>query len=269
MRNLRRREIEGQNQSGARSVAAPRDRSQAHSSGMLPPHLEVGAERTSDDVLNGPRPGPADAPASPKTPGVLLEQLERLLRKHPQVAERLHAATAFAAPASLSAKAYRRKVARRSFYVVLTIVVAVLASTVAALHRVEQERVGQERAEQERAERAAARHRWNPVGRAVHSLSPKQKQVLALQAVAIAANLVLAVRGIQIWRQFRRLQIERWIHNIHDNLPWTRRVVRVLDVVSLPVRRATKPFAPLARAGRPRPAPGGLGGAATRAAAAA
>lgn len=87
--------------------------------------------------------------------------------------------------------------------------------------------------------------------------------------MAIAFNIVIAVRGIRVWRNFHRLNVEGWIRNVRrarahtqtlktaprnaafpysptqiaHNLPWTRRVVKVLDVATKPIRLPLKPFA--------------------------
>ena len=58
----------------------------------------------------------------------------------------------------------------------------------------------------------------------------------------MALNIVLAVRGVQIWHLLQRVGFEGWIQTIASQLPWTRRVARVVNVATLPVRQALRPL---------------------------
>lgn len=55
-------------------------------------------------------------------------------------------------------------------------------------------------------------------------------------------NVVLAVRGVQIWHLLQRVGFEGWIHTIASHAPWTRRVARVVNVATMPVRQALRPL---------------------------
>ena len=63
---------------------------------------------------------------------------------------------------------------------------------------------------------------------------------VAVNVGLIVVNVVLAVRGVQIWHLLQRVGFEGWIHTIRTHLPWTRRVSRVFTWVTMPVRRAVR-----------------------------
>ena len=83
--------------------------------------------------------------------------------------------------------------------------------------------------------------------RELEAASLLQSQLAVRTAVAgnfalMALNVVMAVRGVQIWHLLQRVGFEGWIHTIASQLPWTRRVARVFNVATMPVRQALRPL---------------------------
>ncbi|EOD05496.1 hypothetical protein EMIHUDRAFT_199289 [Emiliania huxleyi CCMP1516] len=98
-----------------------------------------------------------------------------------------------------------RPVWRRSFYVVTTL------SLVALSRQVYTER-------RKRLEYETLKARSRTFGQAVRS-------ALTMQTGLIVVNLVLAARGVQIWRLIHNLQVIEWVQRLAPAMPVTTRVV--------------------------------------------
>mmetsp|Transcript_43173 Transcript_43173/g.140021 ORF Transcript_43173/g.140021 Transcript_43173/m.140021 type:complete len:287 (-) Transcript_43173:40-900(-) len=98
-----------------------------------------------------------------------------------------------------------RPVWRRSFYVVTTL------SLVALSRQVYTER-------RKRLEYENLKARSRTFGQAVRS-------ALTMQTGLVVVNLVLAARGVQIWRLIHNLQVIEWVQRLAPAMPVTTRVV--------------------------------------------
>jgi hypothetical protein len=123
-----------------------------------------------------------------------------------------------------------RKVIMRSFYVLISLVVGSLVRRVSQIVTIEEARAENERAANEM--KTATSH--------------LDKVTMAVLALLIAANIVIAVRGLAVWRMLSNLKIEAWVKRIQPHLGTVDGTARTINVITLPVRRvvglATAPF---------------------------
>lgn len=117
-----------------------------------------------------------------------------------------------------------RKYARRIFYVVVAIALLYIGRRLHELQLIERERQSAD---------AAAK---------LHASQLAVRTAAAGNFAVMALNVVLAVRGVQIWHLLQRVGFEGWIHTIATHAPWTRRMARVVNVATMPVRQALRPL---------------------------
>lgn len=117
-----------------------------------------------------------------------------------------------------------KKVWRRSFYVITT------TALVAISGQVYQER--RQRLEYEE-QRERLRNDSLTFGQAVRS-------ALTMQSGLILVNMVLAARGVQIWRLIHNLQLVEWVQRIAPAMPVTQKVLDGVRWATIPVRRALR-----------------------------
>lgn len=172
----------------------------------------------------------------------MLAQMAMFLKRHPSFEAqlnqpRLREQRSRTEPDGGPSRHGWRKVSRRSFYVLVVVALLAVALKLHELTRQEAARV------QADAELARARSRTAVAERALRS-------AVAGNVALMGLNVVLAVRGVQIWHLLQRVGVEGWIHTIAANLPWTRRVARGWQVLTMPVRKSASalrlPFRPIA-----------------------
>lgn len=187
-----------------------------------PPRCLLPAPRAPLRASRAPRPASCAALVAARA-------LRRLGAPSPQRASSL--------PPSSRLSASHVAVSRRSFYVLVVVALLAVALKLHELTRQEAARV------QADAELARARSRTAVAERALRS-------AVAGNVALMGLNVVLAVRGVQIWHLLQRVGVEGWIHTIAANLPWTRRVARGWQVLTMPVRKSASalrlPFRPIA-----------------------
>lgn len=119
-----------------------------------------------------------------------------------------------------------RTVRRRTFYVVIACSVLILASCVRYILDLEAERRLEEQAIRHAFEHSVRRH--------------ADKVAIAVLAGLMAANLILAVRGIAIWNMLSDLKIEAWIQRVAPHMPAAEGTAKTIGFVTLPLRKAVK-----------------------------
>ena len=95
---------------------------------------------------------------------------------------------------------------------------------------------GVETAQQIMKENEQLRSRSEQLVASKHEL----RSAVAGNVLLMALNVVFAVRGVRIWALLQRVGFEGWIHAIRAQLPWTRRVSRVVSWTTLPFRSAVR-----------------------------
>ena len=126
-----------------------------------------------------------------------------------------------------------RPVYRRTFYVL--VVAALLAVTMWVQQVAAQ---GADTARQIGEEQEALRSR----SLELKSSQRQLRNAVAGNALLMGLNVLLAVRGVQIWALLQRVGFDGWVREIAGWSPITRRVGRILNVATLPVRQALRPF---------------------------
>ena len=117
-----------------------------------------------------------------------------------------------------------RKYGRYAFRVLVALMLLLITRRLHQLQLIERER--------QLAEAAANRH----------ATQLAVRTAVAGNFALMALNVFLAVRGVQIWHLLQRVGFEGWIHTIAYHAPWTRRVARVMNVATMPVRHALRPL---------------------------
>ena len=148
------------------------------------------------------------------------------LDRHPSFAEGLRSPSRQAWLAGGPTRGWR-PIYRRTFYVL--IVVALLAVTF-KIHSLQLSSV--ELAQQLDREKSELNVRSDELVLRGRHL----RNAVAGNMLLIVLNALFAVRGVQIWSLLRRVGFEGWIHTIARQLPWTRRVAKLWNWATLPVR---------------------------------
>ena len=117
-----------------------------------------------------------------------------------------------------------RKIGRRSFYVIVALALLYISRRLHELQLIERQR--------QRDEAAAM----------LHASQLSVRTAAAGNLALMALNVVLAVRGVQIWALLQRVGFDGWIRTIALHAPWTRRMARVVNVATMPVRQAMRPL---------------------------
>lgn len=159
-----------------------------------------------------------------------------ILARHPSFVEILDRARALSPPgaariweAGAPSQFGYRKYVRRSFYVLIVLVLAFVSYQLHELIVIENERVARE------VELELRRIEMEQNSRALRTAVVGNLGLMGL-------NVFIAVRGVKIWHLLQRVGVENWIRTIASQLPWTRRVGAVLRVGSYPLRAAIRPF---------------------------
>jgi len=177
----------------------------------------------------------AEGIESPNT--TVLRSLANHLRRHPSFMDEL--ADSDRSPPALRrshspSKRGWRKTARRSFYVLVTAALVLLAVCTGKIASAERTRLAEQQRQFERL-------RYETQQGELRTVS---KGALTLQCSLIVLNVILAVRGVQIWQLVKRFGVEEWIRQIHMSpLPATVRVASWLGRALRPLRLPFRPFA--------------------------
>mmetsp|Transcript_44445 Transcript_44445/g.92791 ORF Transcript_44445/g.92791 Transcript_44445/m.92791 type:complete len:282 (-) Transcript_44445:502-1347(-) len=192
-------------------------------------------------ILSTPASMDADLPfdaSSPdrRTSAVMLSRLRSMLARHPSFHEDLtRRVQSELTPPPQQHVAMHRVVFRRSFYVLVTIALASLASHLAKsqMHIAALEKALQEE----------KKSREGKYDRFAHAVSVS---TTSAQVTLITLNIILAVRGVKIWHLIKRLRVERWIKQISMSpLPGMVRVASWIGIATRPLRRSFRPRAAL------------------------
>ena len=127
-----------------------------------------------------------------------------------------------------------RKWSRRFFYIAVTFTLLMLATHIGRLYAIE--KATQAEYELVKRERLERQKQSKNLGQVVRS-------ALTMQSGLIAVNLILAFRGVQLWRLIQRIDLVEWINRISPAFPLTGRAIGVVRWVTMPVRQIIRPFA--------------------------
>jgi len=155
--------------------------------------------------------------------------LQATLERHPSFSEQL----AIPEPRG-------RKFRRRLFYVLTAGALVAAGVTQRELMIMKREREEHE----ERSRREGVQRALHTFRSALNETAQVQGQLLGTamrkmhlaETVLITINIVIAVRGLQVWSLISKTGVEGWVHKISMQWPIYERATRVLKFTSAPVR---------------------------------
>ena len=195
-------------------------RAEAEGLRVAAPSPNVPPEKTSPSPVTRAR----------NSTNALLQEMALFLERHPSFAEGISSPSRRAYLTGGPTRGWR-PIYRRTFYVFIVCALITVTHQIRAVAEQSTELAEQLSREKEQLDVRSQ----ELVMRGRHL----RNAVLGNLAL-IGLNALFAVRGVQIWTLLRRVGFEGWVHTIARQLPWTRRVGRLVHWVTFPVRAPLK-----------------------------